>query len=175
MTSPPNAAPRLVISFDDTDTWVAGDEQLAPRGRDFFVALRALAEVPEITVFVAVQDHWADDSAAAKPNTAAARNQYQALAERAARLLHVPRPSGRDQARQLIAAILNRRVQITLDQSHADGWASELFDDPALKLLAARVFEHSIRQALGDIRNAFDHTPELPSRISDEYLLAAMG
>lgn len=167
---------RLVIIFDDTDTWAEGDEGLAPRARDFFVALRALADVPEITIFVAIQDHWAIEiDGYTEPNTAGARAQYRALAERAARLLHIPLPTDADQAQALIAAILNRRVEITLGQTQEGGWTQTLFDEDAVALLADRIVEHSVRQALADIRNAFDHALEMPERITRDYLAAAMG
>jgi hypothetical protein len=167
---------RLVVTFDDTDTWAEGDESLALRARDFFVAVRSLADVPEVTTFLAVQDHWAGEcSGYVEPNTAAARTQYRALAERAARLLHVPIPTDAVQARSLVAAIIDRRAELTLEGIREGGWAQVLFDEDAIALLAERAMEHSVRQALADIRNAFDHTLEIPDRITRNYLAAAMG
>jgi AAA ATPase domain len=167
---------RLVIIFDDTDTWAEGDETLALRARDFFVAVRALADVPEITIFVAIQDHWAIDiDGDVEPNTDAARTQYRALAERAARLLHLPRPADIGQAQALIAAIINRRAEITLNETLEGGWTGALFDEDAIALLAKRILEHSVRQALADIRNAFDHAVDMPERITRDYLAVAMG
>ena len=166
---------RLVVIFDDTDTWAEGDESLAFRARDFFVAVRSLADVPEVTTFLAVQDHWAGNSGGVEPNTGAARTQYRELAERAARLLHVPVPTDTVQARSLIAAIIDRRAELTLDEVREGGWTPVLFDEDAIALLAERAMEHSVRQALADIRDAFDHTLEVPDRITRDYLAAAMG
>jgi hypothetical protein len=35
--------------------------------------------------------------------------------------------------------------------------------------------EHSVRQALADVRDAFDHTDVLPDRIDRQHLVDAVG
>lgn len=168
---------RLVVIFDDTDTWSEGDEDMATRARDFFIALRALVDCPEVTIFVAVQDHWSSTDTPAGRNTEAARLQYRELAERSARILRVPRPHTREQARVLISAILERRMNLTLEQQEPpnDGWCKALFTDEAVDLLAVRCLQRSVRQALADVRDAFDHSDVLPDRIDRQHLVDAMG
>jgi hypothetical protein len=107
---------RLVVIFDDADTWSEGDEEIAPRARDFFVALQALIDCPEVTMFVAVQDHWGTAGTRLGPNTEASRARYRELERRAGRRLAVPLPKTRSQARALMSAILERRIAITLPE-----------------------------------------------------------
>jgi hypothetical protein len=167
---------RLVVIFDDTDTWSEGDEDMALRARDFFMALRTLVDCPEVTIFVAVQDHWSRPGAQTGSRTDAARLQYRELEQRAARCLHVPLPQTPEQARTLITAILERRIEITLDEdSPDDGWCTDLFTNEALDTLATRCLQHSVRQALADVRDAFDHNDVLPDRIDRQHLVDAMG
>lgn len=71
--------------------------------------------------------------------------------------------------------MLDRRAELTLDQVREGGWAHALFEADALSLLAERALMFNLRRALADIRDAFDHSPEVPERITAAYLRAAMG
>lgn len=168
-------AARLVVIFHDTDVWSVGDGQMAARARNFFSALRVLLDCDEITFLVAVQTHWTETSDGVGPHTSAARAEYRELAARVGVLLKVPQPASNQQARALMVAIINKRVEITLDDTPpAGGWAEALFTSDALELLAHRCRAKSIRQAIADIRDTFDHLAEMPDQISREHLLEAI-
>jgi hypothetical protein len=168
---------RLVVIVEDTDIWSAGDENMARRARDFFVALRSLIGCPDVTLLVAVQSHWgAGENQTTAKNTAAARLQFRELAERAGRVLRVPAPLGSAQARGLVRAVLERRIDITLDdQSPEGGWCDALFTREAVELLARRCLDRSLRQALTDVRDAFDHHDTLPEKITREHVAEAIA
>ncbi|HEX4036244.1 MAG TPA: hypothetical protein VHX66_17530 [Solirubrobacteraceae bacterium] len=163
---------RLVVIFHDTDVWSVADRDMAARARSFFSALRVLLDCPEITFLVAVQTHWTETGANAAGHTAAARQEYQELAARVGAVLKIPRPRSQPQALDLMTAIINRRVQITLDDDPpGGGWTTALFTPAALELLAHRCRNRNIRQAIADIRDAFDHLTDMPDRIDREHLL----
>jgi hypothetical protein len=76
----------------------------------------------------------------------------------------------------LITAVLERRIEITLDEEPPDGgWCAGLFTEAAIDTLAARCLGHSVRQALADVRDAFDHSDVLPERIDRQQIVDAMG
>ncbi len=164
---------RLVVIFDDTDLWSTGDENMAARARSFFSALRVLLECPEVSILVAVQTHWTQTGRNVGAQTRAARREYGELAERAGAVLAVPLPASKNQARRLMRAVIDRRVEITLEQAPSPdgGWCNALFTPEGVDLLASRCFTRSIRRAIGDIRDAFDHADEMPARIGREHLV----
>jgi hypothetical protein len=169
---------RLVVIVEDTDIWSAGDENMARRARDFFTTVRSLIACPDVTMLAAVQSHWA--ALTPRPgkakNTAAARIQFRELAERAGRVLHVPVPVGSTQAHTLVRAVLERRIQITLDPPVPHGgWCDVLFTHDAVELLARRCLDRNLRQALTDIRDTFDHHDTLPPQIEREHLAEAIA
>jgi hypothetical protein len=171
-------AARLVVIIEDTDIWSAGDENMARRARDFFIAVRSLIACPDVTMLAAVQSHWGtlETRPGAAKNTAAARIQFRELTERAGRVLRVPVPVGSDQAHTLVRAVLERRIRITLDTPAPEGsWCDVLFTPDAVELLARRCLDRSIRQALTDVRDTFDHHDALPPRISREHIAEAIA
>lgn len=164
---------RLVVIFDDTDVWSVGDENMAARARAFFSAVRVLLDCPEVSIIVSVQTHWTETSSNAGSRTNAARREYAELAERAGALLAVPLPASKVQGRKLMKAIIDRRVEIVLDQvpSPRGGWCKALFTADALDLLASRCLSRSIRRAISDIRDAFDHLDVMPDQIGRQHLI----
>jgi energy-coupling factor transporter ATP-binding protein EcfA2 len=164
---------RLVVIFDDTDVWSVGDHEMATRAGRFFSSLRFLLQCPEVSILVAVQTHWTETGTAAEAATRTARREYQELAERVGAKLHIPLPESKAQARKLMAAVIDRRVEIALpSENHPEGkWSETLFTAEALDLLASRCFTKTIRLAIGDIRDAFDHLDGMPDQIDREHLL----
>jgi energy-coupling factor transporter ATP-binding protein EcfA2 len=164
---------RLVVIFDDTDVWSVGDEEMATRAGRFFSALRFLLECPEVSILVAVQTHWAETGATTEAATRTARREYRELAERVGARLHVPLPQSKTQARKLMAAVIDRRVEIALpsETRPRGGWSETLFTAEALDLLANRCFTKTIRLAIGDIRDAFDHLDGMPDQMDREHLV----
>jgi hypothetical protein len=164
---------RLVVVFDDTDVWSVGDEQMATRAGSFFSALRFLLDCPEVSILVAVQTHWTVTGATTEPKTRIARRAYQELAERVGARLQIPLPQTKVQARKLMAAVVDRRVEIALPNKTPpdSGWSCALFTAAALDLLANRCFTRTIRVAIADIRDAFDHLDDMPHQIDREHLL----
>jgi hypothetical protein len=169
---------RLVVILDDTDIWSAGDETMARRAGEFFAAVRSLLDCPEVTLLAAVQSHWASTEAlpTGSESTAAARVQFAELRQRAGRVLSVPAPASHDQARALVRAVLDRRIEITLDPPAPDhGWVDAVFSAGAIDVLAKRCLERSVRQCLADVRDAFDHHIILPPRIERDHIIEAMS
>jgi energy-coupling factor transporter ATP-binding protein EcfA2 len=169
---------RLVVIVEDTDIWSAGDENMARRAGAFFVAMRSLLDCPDITVLAAVQSHWGslEPLTVEAKHTARARLQFRELAERAGRVLRVPEPHGGTQAHALLRAILERRIQITLDVPAPDGgWCDLVFASEAVELLAHRCLERSLRQALTDVRDTFDHHETLPDQITRDHIAEAIA
>jgi hypothetical protein len=164
---------RLVVIFDDTDVWSVGDQEMATRAGSFFSALRFLLQCPEVSILVAVQTHWTETGTTAEAATRTARREYRELSERVGARLHVPLPQSNTQARKLMAAVIDRRVEIALpsETRPQGGWSETLFTAEALDLLASRCFTKTIRLAIGDIRDAFDHLDEMPDQINREHLL----
>jgi len=105
---------RLVVIFDDTDVWSVGDQEMAARAGSFFSALRFLLQCPEVSILVAVQTHWTETGTTAEAATRTARREYRELAERVGARLRVPLPQSRMQARKLMGAVIDRRVDIAL-------------------------------------------------------------
>jgi hypothetical protein len=169
---------RLVVVMDDTDIWSAGDENMARRAAEFFAAVRSLLDCPEVTLLAAVQSHWASTDAlpAGAEQTAAARVQFSELRERAGRVLTVPAPASHDHARALVRAVLDRRIDITLEPPvPEDGWIDAAFSSGAIDVLAERCLQRSVRQCLTDVRDAFDHHAGLPPRIERDHIIEAMS
>lgn len=169
---------RLVVIMDDTDIWSAGDENMARRAGEFFAAVRSLLDCPEVTLLAAVQSHWAATEAppTGADQTAAARMQFTELRERAARVLTVPAPSSHHLARGLVRAVLDRRIDITLDPPVPEGgWVDAVFSPGAIDVLAERCLQRSVRQCLADVRDAFDHHATLPPRIERDDIIEAMS
>jgi energy-coupling factor transporter ATP-binding protein EcfA2 len=164
---------RLVVIFDDTDVWSVGDQEMATRAGRFFSSLRFLLQCPEVSILVAVQTHWTETVATVEAATRTARREYRELAERVGGRLHVPLPQSKTQARKLMAAVIDRRVEIALpgENRSREAWSRILFTTEALDLLASRCLTKSIRLAIGDIRDAFDHLDEMPDQIDREHLL----
>jgi len=119
---------RLVVILEDTDIWSAGDENMARRASAFFVAVRSLLGCPDVTLLIAVQNHWAshDSPAGATKHTATARLQFRELADRVGRVLRVPEPRGHAQAHSLVRAVLVRRMKITFDPPAPEGGRCDL-------------------------------------------------
>jgi hypothetical protein len=169
---------RLVIIVEDTDIWSAGDEDMARRAGAFFAAIRSLIDCPEVTLLAAVQTHWAETKALPEKSkhTAAARLQFHELKERAGRVLHVPTPTSQAHARTLVQAVLERRIDITLEPpAPVGGWCNEVFSADAIDVLANRCLARSVRQILTDIRDTVDHHDTLPERIDGDHLIEAMS
>jgi hypothetical protein len=167
---------RLVVIVEDTDIWSAGDENMARRAGDFFTALRSLIACPEVTMLAAVQSHWGtlEPLRGTAKHTAAARLQFRELADRAGRVLHVPVPVGNTQAHTLVRAVLERRIQNTLDKpTPPGGWCDLLFTHDAVELLARRCLDRSLRQALTDVRDTLDHNDILPPQIDRDHIIEA--
>ena len=167
----------VVVIFDDTDIWSAGDAEMAHRARSFFSALRVLQDCPDVSILVAVQSHWTLSSDSVASATAHARREYQELAERVDSTLTVPRPQTKNQAEALMVAIIDRRVELALPAEPKipdAGWARTLFTPDALDLLANRCMNTSIRRAIGDIRDALDHVEEMPDRVTADLLLTVI-
>lgn len=164
---------RLVVIFDDTDVWSVGDREMATRAGSFFLALRFLLQCPEVSILVAIQTHWTETSATTQAAIRTARREYRELAERVGACLHVPLPRSKTQARKLMAAVIDRRVEIALpnETRPQSGWSETLFTTEALDLLASRCLAKTIRLAIGDIRDAFDHLDGMPDQIDREHLL----
>jgi energy-coupling factor transporter ATP-binding protein EcfA2 len=91
---------RLVVIFDDTDVWSAGDQEMATRAGRFFSALRFLLQCPEVSILVAVQTHWTEAGPTPEAATQTARREYRELAERVGARLDVPLPRSKTQARK---------------------------------------------------------------------------
>lgn len=163
----------LTVVLDDTDLWSVADPEMADRARNFFSALRTLQGCPDIRLIVSVQTHWTETPEGSPTHTAAARREYQELAERADSRLIVPLASSDAQARSLIEAIIERRVEIALPSTPApaSGWTSELFTETALDLLAARCLQGNIRRVIADIRDAFEHVEIMPEKLDRSHLL----
>jgi hypothetical protein len=169
---------RLVVIVEDTDIWSAGDENMARRAGGFFAAVRTLLDCPEVTLLAAVQSHWAETQPLSNhsKHTTAARVQFRELKERAGRVLHVPTPTSHEHARVLVRAVLERRIDITLDPPAPDGgWSAAVFTPDAIEVLARRCLDRSVRQILTDVRDTFDHHDTLPPRIEREHLIEAMS
>jgi hypothetical protein len=169
---------RLVVIMDDTDIWSAGDEDMARRAGEFFAAVRSLLDCPEVTLLAAVQSHWASTESlpTGSEHTAAARLQFAELRQRAGRVLTVPAPASHEQARALVRAVLDRRIEITLEPPAPEGgWVDAVFSDGAIEVLAKRCRERSPRQCLTDVRDAFDHHVTLPPRIERDHIVEAMS
>jgi hypothetical protein len=147
------------------------------RARDFFVALQALIDCPEVTMFVAVQDHWGIAGAGLGPHTEAARLRYRELEQRAGRRLAVPLPKTRPQARALMTAIVERRIAITPPEQEMPepGWCAHLLTDSFMDSLAERCLRRGVRQALGDLRDVLDHSEVLPDQLDQQDLIDAMS
>lgn len=170
---------HMVVIVEDTDIWSAGDENMARRASAFFAAVRSLLGAPDVTMLAAVQSHWGQlqpsGSNRAK-HAAAAQLQFRELRDRAARVLHVPAPASHEQARALLRAVLERRMHITLEEpAPAGGWCDVVFSGDAVELLARRCLERSLRQALADVRDTFDHHDALPAQITREHVVEAMA
>ncbi len=168
---------RLVVIFHDTDIWSVADSEMASRARSFFSALRTLLDCPEITFIVAVQSQWSEDPAAVSGVSAAAREEYRELAERAGIRLDIAQPQSDKQALDLMTAIIDRRAQLVLDDLAVPdgGWAAVLFTPAALTLLAHRCRTRSVRRAITDIRDAFERVEVMPEQIDREHLLEVLG
>jgi len=169
---------RLVVVMDDTDIWSAGDENMARRAGEFFAAVRSLLDCPEVTLLAAVQSHWASTKSLPRGSdqTAAARVQFTELRERAGRVLTVPAPASHDHARALVRAVLDRRIDITLEPPTPEGgWVDAAFSSGAIDVLAERCLQRSVRQCLTDVRDAFDHHAGLPPRIERDHIIEAMS
>ncbi len=169
---------RLVVIMDDTDIWSAGDETMARRAGEFFAAVRSLLDCAEVTLLAAVQSHWASTKSlpGGAEHTAGARVQFTELRQRAGRVLTVPAPPSHDQARALVRAVLDRRIDITLEPPAPEGgWVDAVFSVGALEVLAKRCLERSVRQCLTDVRDAFDHHVTLPPRIERDHIVEAMS
>lgn len=169
---------HMVVILEDTDIWSAGDENMARRASAFFAAVRSLLGAPDVTMLAAVQSHWGElePKSPRTRHTAAAQLQFRELKDRAARVLHVPAPASHEQARALLRAVLERRIHITLEEpTPAGGWCDVLFSADALELLARRCLERSLRQALADVRDTFDHHDILPAQITREHVVEAMA
>ncbi len=168
---------RLVVIIDDTDIWSAGDDGMASSASAFFASMRSLIDCSEVTMLVAVQSHWADAAAEGDtPTTTTARLQFRELAERASRVLHIPDPRDDIQARRLVEAILEKRMEITLDPPAPEGgWRPLAFTSQAVALLAQRCVERNLRQALTDLRDTFDHHDVLPAQIDAEHIAEAIA
>jgi hypothetical protein len=164
--------------MDDTDIWSAGDDDMARRAGEFFAAVRSLLDCPEVTLLAAVQSHWASTEPLPRgsKHTAAARVQFAELRQRVGRVLSVPAPTGHDQARALIRAVLDRRIDITLDPPAPEGgWVDEVFSAGAIDVFAKRCLERTVRQCLADVRDTFDHHVTLPPLIERDHLIEAMS
>lgn len=167
-----------MVIVEDTDIWSAGDENMARRAGAFFVAMRSLLDCPDTTVLAAVQSHWGslEPLSGGGKHTVAARLQFRELADRAGRVLRVPEPRGRTQAHVLVRAILERRIEITLDQPAPEGgWCGLVFTHEAVELLAHRCLACNLRQALTDVRDTFDHRETLPDRITRDHIAEAIA
>jgi AAA ATPase domain len=169
---------RLVVVMDDTDIWSAGDENMARRAGEFFAAVRSLLDCPDVTLLAAVQNHWASTKSLPRGSdqTAAARLQFTELRERAGRVMAVPLPASLDHARALVRAVLDRRIDITLEPPAPEGgWVDTVFSAGAIDVLAKRCLERSVRHCLTDVRDAFDHHAGLPPRIERDHIIEAMS
>jgi hypothetical protein len=169
---------RLVVVMDDTDIWSAGDENMARRAGEFFAAVRSLLDCPEVTLLAAVQSHWASTKSLPRGSdqTAAARVQFTELRGRAGWVLTVPAPASHDHARALVRAVLDRRIDITLEPPTPEGgWVDAAFSSGAIDVLAERCLQRSVRQCLTDVRDAFDHHAGLPPRIERDHIIEAMS
>jgi hypothetical protein len=170
---------HLVVIVEDTDMWNIGDENMARRASGFFAAVRSLLGCPDVTLLAAVQSHWGAISPLPERGakySAAARLQFRELRERTGRVLHVPAPTSHEQARALVRAVLERRMHITLeDEPPAGGWCELLFSADAVEILARRCLDRSLRQALADVRDTFDHHDVLPAQITRDHIVEAMA
>lgn len=169
---------RLVVILDDTDIWSAGDESMARRAGEFFATVRSLLDCPEVTLLASIQSHWegGQSTASDAPHAAAARVQFSELRERAGRVLTVPVPTSPERARALIHAVLDRRIDITLEPpAPQGGWVDAVFGSGAIDVLAKRCLERSVRQCLADVRDAFDYHVDLPPRMERDDIIEAMS
>jgi hypothetical protein len=164
---------QLVVIIDDTDIWTAGDDAMAARASRFFSSLRSIKDTPELRMLVSVQTHWTDITAGGSAATIAAHREYHELAERVETRLIVPQPRSQAEGETLITAVIERRIEIALEEMPApsEGWAQTLFTAEALQLLGARCHSRSIRKAINDIRDVFDHLADMPEAIGVEHLV----
>lgn len=59
-----------------------------------------------------------------------------------------------------------------LDQAvPTGGWCGAFFSPEAVDLLASRCFTTSIRRAIGDLHDAYDHLDNIPDQIGREHLV----
>jgi hypothetical protein len=106
----------------------------------------------------------------------AASLQFRELRDRAARVLNVPSPGSHEQARALVRGVLEQRIRIVLDEpAPHGGWCDVVFSSDAIELLARRCLERTLRQALADVRDTFDHHEVLPAQITRDHLIEAIS
>jgi hypothetical protein len=75
----------------------------------------------------------------------------------------------------LISSV-GRRIEITLDgEPPREGWCAGCSPTPRSTPSLRAAPGHSVRQALADVRDAFDHIDVLPERIDRQQIVDAMG
>jgi hypothetical protein len=139
----------------DTDIWSAGDEDTARRAGEFFAAVRSLLDCPEVTLLAAVQSHWVSTGSLVpgSDHTAPARLRFTELRQRAGRVLTVPASTSHDHARALVRAVLDRRIEITLEPPTPESeWVDAVLSDGAIEVLAKRRRKRSLQQRVTDAR-----------------------
>jgi hypothetical protein len=156
---------ELVLFVEDTDAWAFEEGEGRERARAFFGGVgRRLTSDVDVAVAIAAQTHWFKDDPLA---------EVQRLAERAMTIAEVPKPSSLQQARTLVEAILDRRIEISLEGTPPR--ATDLFSAEVLDALGHEVFETgSVRVPLTKVRDVLDHADVLPEMIEMDHLLESL-
>lgn len=157
---------ELLILVEDTDAWALDDDIGQERARAFFGGVaRPLASDVDVAVAIAAQAHWFEDTPLP---------ELAQLAERAVTIADMPRPQSEHQARALIEAVLDRRIQVSLGADLGTS-ASGLFSTEVLDALGHDVFATgSVRRPLTKVRDLLDRADVLPPVVGMEHLLESL-
>ncbi|HVL31256.1 MAG TPA: hypothetical protein VM299_03415 [Solirubrobacteraceae bacterium] len=150
---------ELVIMVEDTDAWAFEPDGGLETAQAFFAGVLAPLVSPGFSVVVAAQTRWSGLDA------------FSAISERAVARIDVPTYS-LPRAREVITAIVAGRVSWTLGD-RIDHSASEVLDDGALDVLAARLRDTgSVRSALSVLRDTLTKvSADFPPVLTREHLL----
>lgn len=158
---------ELIVVVEDTDA-LAFDET-GRLARDFFSSVaRPLSSEVDVGVAIAVQGPWLEgDSALAEAS---------ALVERAVTAPRMPLPGSDLHAREMVEAVLERRIQRGLEDVGSLGAnpSAALFTDAALGALGHELrATGSMRRPLSRVRDALDRCADfgMPEQLDVTHLL----